>query len=102
VHTYIAMGITHSEFCLYFCLYTHKLQYICTVQFQFPIRQQKFQAEPLVESLALHELIDDRIKDTNDTYGLYHLAKIAYLCARPNPEQRPSMGEVSLENCYIT
>ncbi|XP_035822258.1 inactive protein kinase SELMODRAFT_444075 isoform X1 [Zea mays] len=51
-------------------------------------------AEPLVESLALHELIDDRIKDTNDTYGLYHLAKIAYLCARPNPEQRPSMGEV--------
>ncbi|XP_062207670.1 probable serine/threonine-protein kinase PBL18 [Phragmites australis] len=51
-------------------------------------------AEPLVESLALHELIDDRIKDTYDTYGLYHLARAAYLCVRTNPEQRPSMGEV--------
>ncbi|CAO2167263.1 unnamed protein product [Urochloa humidicola] len=51
-------------------------------------------AEPLVESLALHELIDERIKDTYDTYGLYHLAKAAYLCVRANPEQRPSMGEV--------
>ncbi|KAL6840217.1 hypothetical protein ACP4OV_030027 [Aristida adscensionis] len=51
-------------------------------------------AEPLVESLALHELIDERIKDTYDTYELYHLARAAYLCVRPNPEQRPSMGEV--------
>ncbi|CAL4946301.1 unnamed protein product [Urochloa decumbens] len=51
-------------------------------------------AEPLVESLALHELIDERIKDTYDTYGLYHLAKAAYLCVRANPAQRPSMGEV--------
>ncbi|KAL6614063.1 hypothetical protein ACP70R_036333 [Stipagrostis hirtigluma subsp. patula] len=51
-------------------------------------------AEPLVESLALHELIDERIKDTYDPYGLYHLARAAYLCVRPNPEQRPSMGEV--------
>ncbi|XP_062227609.1 inactive protein kinase SELMODRAFT_444075-like [Phragmites australis] len=51
-------------------------------------------AEPLVESLALHELIDDCIKDTYDTYGLYHLARAAYLCVRTNPEQRPSMGEV--------
>ncbi|KAK3162648.1 hypothetical protein QOZ80_1BG0091970 [Eleusine coracana subsp. coracana] len=51
-------------------------------------------AEPLVESLALHELIDERIKDTYDTYGLYHLARAAYLCVRTNPEQRPSMGEV--------
>nr|CAB3479030.1 unnamed protein product [Digitaria exilis] len=54
-------------------------------------------AEPLVESLALHELIDERIKDTYDTYGLYHLAKTAYLCVRANPEQRPSMGEASFE-----
>ncbi|XP_047053813.1 probable serine/threonine-protein kinase PBL23 [Lolium rigidum] len=51
-------------------------------------------AEPLVESLALHDLIDERIADTYDTYGLYHLARAAYLCVRTNPEQRPSMGEV--------
>uniref|UniRef100_A0A0E0JRU5 non-specific serine/threonine protein kinase n=1 Tax=Oryza punctata TaxID=4537 RepID=A0A0E0JRU5_ORYPU len=51
-------------------------------------------AEPLVESLALHELIDERIAETYDTYGLYHLARAAYLCVRTNPEQRPSMGEV--------
>lgn len=51
-------------------------------------------AEPLVENLALHDLIDERIADTYDTYGLYHLARAAYLCVRTNPEQRPSMGEV--------
>uniref|UniRef100_J3L6G5 non-specific serine/threonine protein kinase n=2 Tax=Oryza brachyantha TaxID=4533 RepID=J3L6G5_ORYBR len=51
-------------------------------------------AEPLVESLALHELIDERIAETYDTYGLYHLARAAYLCVRTNPEQRPSMGDV--------
>lgn len=51
-------------------------------------------AEPLVESLALHELIDDRIKDAYDTYELYQLARAAYLCVRTNPEQRPSMGEI--------
>ncbi|KAJ1286516.1 hypothetical protein BS78_03G358300 [Paspalum vaginatum] len=51
-------------------------------------------AEPLIESLALHQLIDDRIKDAYDTYGLYQLARAAYLCVRTNPEQRPSMGEI--------
>ncbi|TKW18078.1 hypothetical protein SEVIR_5G409200v4 [Setaria viridis] len=51
-------------------------------------------AEPLVETLALNILVDDRVKDTHDSYGLYHLAKAAYLCVRTNPEQRPSMGEV--------
>ncbi|CAO2196718.1 unnamed protein product [Urochloa humidicola] len=55
-------------------------------------------AEPLVETLALNELVDDRIKDAYDTYGLYHLAKAAYLCVRANPEQRPSMGEVGSVN----
>ncbi|XP_072998496.1 probable serine/threonine-protein kinase PBL23 isoform X2 [Typha latifolia] len=50
-------------------------------------------AEPLVERLALHELIDPRIGDSYDTYGLYHLAKTAFLCVRRNPEMRPSMGE---------
>jgi hypothetical protein len=71
------------------------------VQFQFPTVNKNFQVEPLVERLALHELINDRIEDTNDTCGLYHLAKIAYLSAWPNLEQRPSMGEVSLEKYYI-
>ncbi|PAN27232.1 hypothetical protein PAHAL_5G068200 [Panicum hallii] len=51
-------------------------------------------AEPLVVNLAAHELIDERIKDTYDAYGLYQLARAAYLCVRANPEQRPSMGEV--------
>ncbi|PUZ53654.1 hypothetical protein GQ55_5G068700 [Panicum hallii var. hallii] len=51
-------------------------------------------AEPLIKTLALTELVDDRIKDTYDAYGLYHLARAAYLCVRANPEQRPSMGEV--------
>ncbi|XP_020097901.1 probable serine/threonine-protein kinase PBL5 isoform X1 [Ananas comosus] len=51
-------------------------------------------AEPLVESLALHELIDPRIGDSYDTYALYRLAKAAFLCVRRNPELRPSMGEV--------
>ncbi|KAL6614059.1 hypothetical protein ACP70R_036329 [Stipagrostis hirtigluma subsp. patula] len=51
-------------------------------------------AEPLVESLALNELVDDRIKDTYDPYGLYHLVRAAYLCVRPSPEQRPSIGEI--------
>ncbi|KAK1275936.1 Proline-rich receptor-like protein kinase PERK12 [Acorus gramineus] len=51
-------------------------------------------ALPLVESLALHELIDRRIEDSYDTYELYHLARAAYLCVRRNPEERPSMGEV--------
>ncbi|TVU36289.1 hypothetical protein EJB05_18219, partial [Eragrostis curvula] len=51
-------------------------------------------AEPLVEILALHELIDDRIKDKYDAHGLYHLARAAYLCVRTNMYERPSMGEV--------
>lgn len=51
-------------------------------------------AEPLVEKLALHELIDPRIGDSYDTYQLYYLARVAYLCVRRNPEMRPSMGEV--------
>lgn len=90
------MGILLSKFCLYFSL----CAYSTSAQFNF--QHLNFQAEPLVESLALHELIDERIKDTYDTYGLYHLAKTAYLCVRANPEQRPSMGEVSFENCLIS
>ncbi|KAG9457217.1 hypothetical protein H6P81_001725 [Aristolochia fimbriata] len=51
-------------------------------------------AEPLIESLALHELIDPRLGDSYDTYELYHMAKTAYLCVRRKPELRPSMAEV--------
>ncbi|XP_068651600.1 probable serine/threonine-protein kinase PBL8 [Aristolochia californica] len=51
-------------------------------------------AEPLIEKLALHELIDSRLGDSYDTYELYHMAKAAYLCVRRKPEMRPSMAEV--------
>ncbi|XP_052189665.1 probable serine/threonine-protein kinase PBL8 isoform X2 [Diospyros lotus] len=51
-------------------------------------------AEPLIERLALHQLVDPRIGDSYDTYELYLMAKTAYLCVQSNPELRPSMGEV--------
>ncbi|MFQ6628561.1 hypothetical protein Gotur_006895 [Gossypium turneri] len=51
-------------------------------------------AEPLIEKLALHELIDPRIEESYDTYQLYLMAKTAYLCVQMNPEMRPSMAEV--------
>uniref|UniRef100_A0A7N0URK2 Protein kinase domain-containing protein n=1 Tax=Kalanchoe fedtschenkoi TaxID=63787 RepID=A0A7N0URK2_KALFE len=49
---------------------------------------------PLIEKLALHELIDHRLGDLYDTLQLYLMAKTAYLCLQTNPELRPSMGEV--------
>ncbi|KAF9612361.1 hypothetical protein IFM89_039079 [Coptis chinensis] len=52
-------------------------------------------AEPLIEKLALHELIDPRIGEADDTYELYNMARTAYMCVRRNPELRPSMGEVT-------
>ncbi|XP_008441660.2 probable serine/threonine-protein kinase PBL5 [Cucumis melo] len=51
-------------------------------------------AEPLIENLALHELIDARVAKTYDTYELYLMARTAYLCVQISPENRPSMGEV--------
>ncbi|KAJ7965456.1 Receptor-like kinase [Quillaja saponaria] len=51
-------------------------------------------AEPLIERLALHELIDTRLGESYDTYELYIMAKAAYFCVQRNPEMRPSMGEV--------
>ncbi|XP_059631686.1 probable serine/threonine-protein kinase PBL5 [Cornus florida] len=51
-------------------------------------------AEPLIQRLALHELIDPRIGESYDTYELYHMARTAYMCVQSNPEMRPSMGEV--------
>lgn len=53
-----------------------------------------FQAEPLIENLALHKLVDDRVAKTYDTYELYLMARTAYLCVQISPENRPSMGEV--------
>lgn len=53
-----------------------------------------FQAEPLVESLALHDLVDPHLGDSFDTHELYLLARVAFLCVRRKPEMRPSMGEV--------
>ncbi|RWW31530.1 hypothetical protein GW17_00003842 [Ensete ventricosum] len=50
--------------------------------------------EPLVENLALHELIDPRLGESYDIYELYHLARAAFLCVGRNPEMRPSIGEV--------
>jgi len=90
------MGILLSKFCLYFGLCAHST----SAHFKFQ-HLKYFQAEPLVESLALHELIDKRIKDAYDTYGLYHLARAAYLCVRANPEQRPSMGEVNFSDIIL-
>ncbi|KAM7514743.1 hypothetical protein LguiA_004326 [Lonicera macranthoides] len=52
------------------------------------------QAAPLIERLALHELIDPHLEDSYDTYELYHMARTAYLCIKSEPEKRPSMGEV--------
>lgn len=51
-------------------------------------------AEPIIDRLALHELIDPRLGDSYDTYELYHMAKTACICVKVDPEMRPSMGEV--------
>ncbi|KAL3513768.1 hypothetical protein ACH5RR_026485 [Cinchona calisaya] len=51
-------------------------------------------AVPLIQRLALHELIDPRIRDSYDTYELYHMARAAYLCVQTDPDMRPSMVEV--------
>lgn len=51
-------------------------------------------ALPLMQRLALHELIDYRVQDSCDMYELYNMAKAAYLCVQTNPEMRPSMAEV--------
>ncbi|KAK6792185.1 hypothetical protein RDI58_011266 [Solanum bulbocastanum] len=51
-------------------------------------------AIPLIERLALHEIIDPRIGDSYDTFEVYHMARTAFLCVQNDPELRPSMGEV--------
>ncbi|KAL2467799.1 receptor-like cytosolic serine/threonine-protein kinase RBK1 [Forsythia ovata] len=51
-------------------------------------------ALPLIQTLALHELVDPRLGDSYVTYELYHMARTAYLCVQTEPEMRPSMAEV--------
>ncbi|XVF64437.1 hypothetical protein PTKIN_Ptkin09bG0169600 [Pterospermum kingtungense] len=51
-------------------------------------------AEPLIEKLALVELIDPRIRESYDTHQLYLMAQTAYLYAQRSPEMRPSMRGV--------
>ncbi|XP_022880492.1 putative serine/threonine-protein kinase [Olea europaea var. sylvestris] len=48
----------------------------------------------LIQTLALHELVDPRLEDSYNTYELYHMARTAYLCVQTEPEMRPSMAEV--------
>ncbi|XP_040870613.1 proline-rich receptor-like protein kinase PERK14 [Glycine max] len=61
-----------------------------------PEQQQSLRlwAEPMIEKLALHELIDTRLGESYDTYELYLMAKDAYFCVQRKPEMRPSMGEL--------
>ncbi|XP_057440109.1 proline-rich receptor-like protein kinase PERK14 [Lotus japonicus] len=51
-------------------------------------------AEPIIEKLALHEMLDPRLGESCDTYELYLMAKAACLCMQRKPNMRPSMGEV--------
>ncbi|KAH6782596.1 hypothetical protein C2S52_000528 [Perilla frutescens var. hirtella] len=51
-------------------------------------------ALPLIERLALHELVDPRLGESYSTYELYSMAKTAYLCLQTDPVNRPSMAEV--------
>nr|XP_025607981.1 serine/threonine-protein kinase CDG1-like [Arachis hypogaea] len=51
-------------------------------------------AMPIIESLALHELIDTRLGNSYDTYQLYLMVKTAFFCVQIEPHDRPSMGEV--------
>lgn len=53
-------------------------------------------ALPLIQTLALHELVDPRLDNFYNTYELYHMARTAFLCVQTEPEMRPSMAEVNL------
>ncbi|KAG8378171.1 hypothetical protein BUALT_Bualt08G0110200 [Buddleja alternifolia] len=64
----------------------------CTREGQQPSLRQW--ALPLIETLALHELVDPRLGESYSTHELYHMARTAYLCVQTNPEMRPSMAEV--------
>ncbi|TKY56052.1 Proline-rich receptor protein kinase PERK8 [Spatholobus suberectus] len=50
-------------------------------------------AEPKIEELAFHELIDSRLGDSYNTNELYIMAKVAYYCVQRDHEKRPSIRE---------
>ncbi|KAK6131073.1 hypothetical protein DH2020_035181 [Rehmannia glutinosa] len=51
-------------------------------------------ALPLIQTLALNELVDPRLGDSYNTYDLYNMARAAYICVQTEPAMRPTMGEV--------
>ncbi|KAL9173119.1 hypothetical protein ABFS82_03G092500 [Erythranthe guttata] len=51
-------------------------------------------ALPLIEALALHELVDSRLGESYNTYELYNMVRTSYLCVQTDPQRRPSMPEV--------
>ncbi|KAK6132239.1 hypothetical protein DH2020_034022 [Rehmannia glutinosa] len=50
-------------------------------------------AMPLIETLALDELVDPRLRDSYSTYEVYQMARAAFLCIQNKPDMRPSIGE---------
>lgn len=51
-------------------------------------------ALPLIQMLAVDELVDPRLGDSYSIYELYNMASAACLCIQTEPKMRPSMGEV--------
>ncbi|KAK6115619.1 hypothetical protein DH2020_007888 [Rehmannia glutinosa] len=51
-------------------------------------------ALPLIQTLALNELVDPRLGDSYNTYDLYNMARAAYICVQTEPAMRPTMGEI--------
>ncbi|XP_027368298.1 proline-rich receptor-like protein kinase PERK13 [Abrus precatorius] len=51
-------------------------------------------AEPKIEKLAFHELVDSRLGESYNSDELYVMAKVAYHCVQRDHEKRPSIGEV--------
>ncbi|KAK4391012.1 Proline-rich receptor-like protein kinase PERK12 [Sesamum angolense] len=51
-------------------------------------------AIPLIQTLALEKLVDPRLGDSYNTYELYQMARVAYLCIQIKPAMRPTMGEL--------
>lgn len=51
-------------------------------------------AMPLIERVALDELVDPWLGDSYGMYELYQMARLAYLCIQTKPDMRPAIGEV--------
>ncbi|OEL13551.1 hypothetical protein BAE44_0025430 [Dichanthelium oligosanthes] len=58
-------------------------------------------AEPLIESLALHELVDDHIKDTYDTYGLYLSGQSCISSCQEKPRAAAFYGREGWSICIF-